>query len=114
MNQYGAFDSVFELDLAQKPRDSRGVDDIQKPLDRLIWLEARDASRNIARRYAIVVSGDLFGAAIVQYSWGRIGTRGQRRNVSFLERRDADRFVDALLKRRASAPGRIGVAYREV
>lgn len=90
------------------------VNDSQIPGDRLICLEARDTSRNIARRYVIAVSNDLFGAAIVQYSWGRIGTRGQRRNVSFPERHDAERFVDVLLKRRSSAPDRIGVAYREV
>lgn len=85
----------------------------EKPNDRLIWLEARDHSRNIARRYAIAVATDLFGAAIVQYSWGRIGTCGQRREVSFPDRREADRFVDVLLKRSATAPGRIGVPYRE-
>ncbi len=90
------------------------VNDNEIPGDRLICLEAREPSRNIARRYVIAVSNDLFGAAIVQYSWGRIGTRGQRRNVSFPERQDADRFVDVLLKRRSSAPGRIGVAYLEV
>jgi predicted DNA-binding WGR domain protein len=74
----------------------------------------KDAERNIARGYVIAVSKDLFGATIVRYSWGRIGTRGQRRNVSFQDRQDADRFVAALLKRRASAPGRFGIAYREV
>lgn len=82
--------------------------------DCLIWLEARDASRNVARRYAIAVSSDLFGVGIVQYSWGRIGTRGQRRKVSFPTRPEAELFVEGLLRRRASSPARIGVAYREV
>jgi predicted DNA-binding WGR domain protein len=45
--------------------------------DRFIWLEAIDRPRNIARRYAIALSQDLFGSSIVEYSWGRIGTRGQ-------------------------------------
>jgi predicted DNA-binding WGR domain protein len=89
------------------------VDDEKKPDNYLIWLEARDASRNIARRYVIDVSNDLFDVAIVQYSWGRIGARGQARKVSFPNKQGADRFVDVLLKRRAKAPGRIGVAYCE-
>ena len=82
--------------------------------DRIIWLEAVDRPRNIARCYAIALSQDLFGSAIVQFSWGRIGTRGQSRTVSFAARQDADRFVAQLLRRRARAPKRIGVAYREV
>jgi predicted DNA-binding WGR domain protein len=90
------------------------VNDNEIPSDRLICLEARDPPRNIARRYVIAVSNDLFGAAIVQYSWCRIGTRGQRRNVSFPNRSEADQFVESLLKRRASSPARIGVAYSRV
>lgn len=82
--------------------------------DRFIWLEAVDRGRNIARRYAIALSQDLFGSAIVQFSWGRIGTRGQSRTVSFAVRQDADRFVAQLLRRRAGAPKRIGIAYVEV
>jgi predicted DNA-binding WGR domain protein len=81
--------------------------------DRFIWLEAIDRPRNIARRYAIALSQDLFGSAIVEFSWGRIGTRGQGRKVSFAIRQDAERFVAQLLRRRAGAPKRIGVAYIE-
>ena len=79
--------------------------------DRFLWLEAVDHSRNIARRYAIALSQDLFSSAIVEFSWGRIGTRGQSRTVSFAVRQDADRFVARLLRRRAGAPKRIGIAY---
>ena len=79
-----------------------------------IWLEAVDRPRNIARRYSVALSRDLFGSSIVEFSWGRIGTRGQSRRVSFAQLRDADRFVAQLLRRRAGAPKRIGVAYREV
>ncbi|MFV0645059.1 MAG: WGR domain-containing protein [Sphingomonadaceae bacterium] len=80
--------------------------------DPLIWLEAVDPTRNIARRYMIVQNRDLFGHVIVEYRWGRIGTRGQGRVVSFAEDHDAERFVRTLLRRRASAKKRIGVAYR--
>jgi predicted DNA-binding WGR domain protein len=82
--------------------------------DRFLWLEAIDRPRNIARRYVVALSEDLFGSAIVEFSWGRIGTRGQSRKVSFAQRPDADRFVEQLLRRRAGAPRRIGVVYHEV
>ncbi len=92
-----------------------GAMDISASLDeQFVWLEAVDRTRNIARRYTIVVSRDLFGSAIVQFSWGRIGTRGQSRTVSFGEACEAERFVMQLLHRRASAPRRIGIAYRVV
>ena len=82
--------------------------------ERFIWLEAVDRPRNIARRYSVALTKDLFGSSIVEFSWGRIGTRGQSRRVSFAQLRDADRFVSQLLRRRAGAPKRIGVAYCEV
>lgn len=78
---------------------------------RLIWLEAVSARRNIARRYTISISSDLFGAVIVAFAWGRIGTKGQGRVVSFESQAEADCFVQGLLRRRASARSRIGVAY---
>lgn len=83
-------------------------------LGRPIRLEAVDRPRNIARRYVIDASRDLFGAVIVDYGWGRIGARGQSRVISFQCDDDAERFVRALLRRRASARQRLGVAYCEV
>ncbi|MET0377303.1 MAG: WGR domain-containing protein [Rhizorhabdus sp.] len=77
-------------------------------------LEAIDLSRNVARRYAIAVTRDLFGALIVQCSWGRIGSRGQCRTVSFASQEEAARYVRSVLRRRESSPARIGVAYRGV
>lgn len=82
--------------------------------DRFIWLEAVDSARNIARRYTIATSEDLFGATIVEFAWGRIGTRGQSRMVSFSKQEEAEHFVRQLLRRRAGARRRIGVAYKEV
>lgn len=35
-----------------------------------LHLEARDPARNVARRYWIETSEDLFGAIIVDYAWG--------------------------------------------
>lgn len=84
------------------------------PIERHIWLEAIDPDRNVARGYGILQSQDLFGATIVEFSWGRIGTRGQSRRLSFPDVDKAGNFVEQLLRRRASAQKRIGVCYREV
>lgn len=78
-----------------------------------ICLEAISAERNIARRYSVALSRDLFGASIVEFAWGRIGTKGQERAVSFNCDDEASCFASQLLRRRASAPKRIGVAYRK-
>ena len=48
-----------------------------------IWLEAVCAERNVARRYTVALSRDLFGTSIVEFAWGRIGTKGQGRAVMF-------------------------------
>lgn len=79
-----------------------------------VWLEALCAERNIARRYTVALSQDLLGASIVKFAWGRIGTKGQGRAVAFACADEAARFARQLLRRRASAPKRIGVPYREV
>ncbi|WP_081796376.1 WGR domain-containing protein [Croceicoccus naphthovorans] len=49
-----------------------------------------------------------------QIAWGRIGSRGQGRAVSFASEDEASRFTRRLLRHRSSAPKRIDVAYREV
>jgi len=79
-----------------------------------IALVALDLARNIRRRYAISVTRDLFGAYIVETSWGRIGARGQCKSLSFPDRAGAERHVAAILRRRGTAENRIGVAYRAV
>ncbi len=78
-----------------------------------IWHEAICAERNVARRYTVALSRDLFGASIVEFAWGRIGTKGQGRAVSIACEDQASRFSRQLLCRRASAPKRIGVPYHE-
>lgn len=77
-----------------------------------LHLQAIDRARNIARNYAIEASADLFGHIIVDLHWGRIGTKGQGRSLSFAETQDASKFVSLTLNRRASATKRIGVPYR--
>jgi predicted DNA-binding WGR domain protein len=80
----------------------------------LIRLEARDDSRNIRRGYRIERSVDLFGHHIVEWWWGRIGTAGQLRRLSFERSEQAARHVLALLRRRDTAPQRLGVPYAPV
>lgn len=85
-----------------------------EPSSVTLYLEARDASRNLARRYSIAVSKDLFGVMVVDLSWGRIGCAGQQRRHSFDHADEAERFVALVLRQRARAPRRIGVAYQQV
>lgn len=42
-------------------------------------LERIDASRNMARFYALSIEPTLFGDAALVREWGRIGTPGRRR-----------------------------------
>ena len=79
-----------------------------------VRLEARDESRNIRRGYRIERSVDLSGHHIVEWWWGRIGTAGQVRRLSFERSEHAARHVSALLRRRDTAPRRLGVAYAPV
>lgn len=83
-------------------------------VDGRLELLAVDASRNIARRYAVEVSVDLFGVHVVETAWGRIGGWTSAKRVSFAEREQADRVVAYHLRRRASAERRFGVAYQPV
>ena len=76
-----------------------------------VRLEARDESRNIRRGYCIERSVDLFGHHIVEWWWGRIGTAGQLRRLSFERSEHAARHVSALLARRDTALRRLGVSY---
>jgi predicted DNA-binding WGR domain protein len=60
---------------------------------------------------AIDVATDLFGAWLVDMSYGRIGTIGRSTIRSFTTIEGAQDQVRACLRKRATAPRRIGVAY---
>ena len=81
--------------------------------DRLELL-AVDHGRNVARRYSVELSEDLFGFHVLETAWGRVGGWTAAKRVLFADRRDADRVVAGHLRRRATAERRIGVAYRPV
>ena len=76
-----------------------------------IRLEARSSAHRCYRAYEIDVAMDLFGAWMVDMSYGRIGTIGRSKIRSFATIEDAQDQVRACLRKRATAPRRIGVAY---
>ena len=76
-----------------------------------VALEARSPAHRCHRAYEIAVTEDLFGAWLVQISYGRIGTRGRTKVRSFRTDIEVAAQVRTCLRKRASAPKRIGVAY---
>jgi predicted DNA-binding WGR domain protein len=80
----------------------------------MIRLEAHDAARNIHRRYEIERFVDLFGWTIIETRWGRAGGALRSKIEAAPSAELADRLVRRVLRKRAGARKRIGVAYREV
>ena len=77
-----------------------------------VALEARSPARRCLRAYEIEVTEDLFGAWLLRISYGRIGTPGRTKVRSFPTDSEAAAQVRTCLRKRASAPRRIGVAYQ--
>ncbi len=50
---------------------------------RHLYIERRDPARNMARFYALSIEPTLFGDVCLTRRWGRIGTRGQMKAMSF-------------------------------
>lgn len=57
---------------------------------------------------------DLFGVFLVETRYGRIGTQGRTLAKSFDDESQARDFIAKCLKKRQSAPRRIGTEYAEV
>jgi predicted DNA-binding WGR domain protein len=79
-----------------------------------ILLHARNPERNIARAYTLRMGQDLFGNWIVQIIYGRIGTKGIVKNYLCDSKEQALEKVREILKRRKSAPQRLGCPYKKV
>lgn len=75
-------------------------------------LEARDPEHNRWRSYRVEAGRDLFGTWMVAITFGRIGA-ARGRTIAYIadDEAGAQRLACACLRRRASAPRRIGVAY---
>jgi predicted DNA-binding WGR domain protein len=83
-------------------------------MDFAIHLEARDPARNIWRAYSITAGQDLFGDWIVAMNYGRIGSRGTTKTVLLSDEEAVCRYVRQCLKKRESAPKRIGIDYKVI
>lgn len=79
-----------------------------------VELEARDPARNVWRRYALAAAPDLFGTWMVEVNFGRIGAPGRSRASAHPDETSARAFARRCLRRRLSAPRRIGTSYRAV
>ena len=70
----------------------------QRPL----YAERRDAARNMARFYALSIESTLFGDICLTRRWGRIGTRGQMRAMSFSQEEEALAYFAKIQRQKAS------------
>jgi predicted DNA-binding WGR domain protein len=77
-----------------------------------IILEASNPERHHWRFYRIEAGRDLFGDYVVTLTYGRIGARGQTKTHVVPDAEAGKKLVRATLKRRQSAPKRIGIAYQ--
>jgi predicted DNA-binding WGR domain protein len=77
-----------------------------------VALEARHTARNHHRRYEITVGRDLFDDWSVVIRYGRIGQGGREERFAGTQVDEMKAVVRERLRRRLSAPQRIGVPYR--
>ena len=75
-------------------------------------LEARDPEHGCLRSYQLEAGTDLFGTWLVEITFGRIGSNGTRIRHAVSDEYAARKMVHKNLRRRASAPKRIGTSYR--
>lgn len=76
-----------------------------------IALEAHNVRANRHRAYTIMVGRDLLGDWVVTVHYGRTGCRGSQFTQVASSLIEAQDIVQRLLKRRLSAPRRIGCGY---
>ncbi|NKK99787.1 MULTISPECIES: WGR domain-containing protein [Rhizobium] len=67
-----------------------------------LYVERTDASKNMARYYAMTIEPNLFGEVCLIRRWGRIGAAGQRREHHFAREEEAVRLFLQLLRKRRS------------
>lgn len=74
-------------------------------------LEAVNPALGRFRAYRLEAGPDLFGAWLVEVTYGRIGTRGHHHRYAADNEAGARKVVRQNLRRRATAKQRIGVSY---
>ncbi|MGE0269624.1 MAG: WGR domain-containing protein [Candidatus Omnitrophota bacterium] len=77
-----------------------------------IKLEAKNPEKGNFRSYAIDAGPDLFGQWNIEVTYGRIGRRGRSLTYSAPDDKAAAAIIRQCLKKRSSAPKRIGVPYK--
>ncbi|MGH8010452.1 MAG: WGR domain-containing protein [Candidatus Binatia bacterium] len=77
-----------------------------------VTFEAHNDQRNHHRRYEIRLGRDLFGEWTVALLYGRTGRGGQEVRHSAADSEQLRKVIRESLRRRLSAPRRIGCAYR--
>ena len=77
-----------------------------------VSFEAHNADRNHHRRYEIRLGRDLFGEWTVSLHYGRTGRGGQEVQHTGADAQQLRQVIRESLRRRLSAPKRIGCAYR--
>ncbi len=71
-----------------------------------LYVERTDASKNMARYYAMSIEPNLFGEACLIRRWGRIGARGQRLVHHFEREEEAvGLFLELLRQKRKRGYG---------
>jgi predicted DNA-binding WGR domain protein len=79
-----------------------------------IRLEAVAPQLGIFRFYELAIERDLFDLQVLRIRNGRIGRPGQSRVVATGSEADLMKEVSRRLKRRSTAPKRIGAEYKVV
>jgi len=85
-------------------------------MDNLLHISLRAVRRKIGldRVYRISLGTDLFHTWFVTVTFGRRNTVGTSQTKYFVGMKEACQFIDRVLKKRLSAPGRIGCPYQMV
>ncbi len=98
MNRSRRFDSKLSLDVEAGTDDSSAM--LAQPYR--LYFERTDATKNMARFYALSIEPTLFGTPCLTRRWGRIGSNGQAKAHHFACEEDAvAMFLDLLQARRA-------------
>lgn len=69
-------------------------------MDHPLYLTHRDPACNMARFYELAVEPSLFGGWLLLRRWGRIGTRGRSRLMSYDSRDEAEQGLAHLADRK--------------
>lgn len=79
-----------------------------------VAFEAHNAEENHHRRYRVTVGRDLLDEWTVAISYGRTGQSGREMRYASAAPEDLKVIIRERLRRRLSAPKRIGCSYRLV